>query len=124
MNRVAIGTRFAAAFAVGIAVAAGVGWMLAVSTLRLPGTTIPMAYLAGPLAGLAAFQLAFGATSGRWRGWRFWAVALPLTLASTGAALAFALARAVPMLPALAVAGAVLFAFGLWAACGQTGARR
>ena len=33
-----------------------------------------------PLAGLAVFQLLFGMT-GRWRGWRFWVIATPITYA-------------------------------------------
>ncbi|MFN6980086.1 MAG: hypothetical protein ACK4OP_18285, partial [Gemmobacter sp.] len=92
------------------------------TTLRVPGTTVPAAYALAPLAGLAVFQLAFGLLTGRWRGAAFWAAALPLTAAVGGLALAAALARLVPLGTATAAAAAVLFAFGLWAAR-RTGGR-
>lgn len=71
----------------GVAGAAGTLSAVAARTVPMLGTAVPLAYLLPPLVGLALFQLAFGLTAGRWRGWRFWAAALPLSVAIWGGCL-------------------------------------
>lgn len=107
---------FAAAFAPAAAAALAVLWWMGGTTLRIPGTTVPAAYAAAPLAGLAVFQIAYGALARRWRGMTFWAAALPVTGAVTALALAAVLTAHLAPPVALALALAVLFVFGLWAA--------
>ncbi|MFN3643281.1 MAG: hypothetical protein ACK4TB_10210 [Gemmobacter sp.] len=117
----ALALRYAAAFAAAALAAWAVLVATGLTTLRVPGTTVPAAYALAPLAGLAVFQLGFGALTGRWRGAAFWAAALPLTAAVGGLALAAALVRLVTLETAMVSAAAVLFAFGLWAALGMRG---
>lgn len=107
---------FAVAFACAAAAALAALWWIGGTTLRIPGTTVPAAYAAAPLAGLAVFQMVFGALAARWRGAAFWAAALPLTGAVVALALAATLTAAVVPAAAVAAALATLFAFGLWAA--------
>jgi uncharacterized membrane protein YfcA len=107
---------FALAFACAAASALAALWWIGVTTLRVPGTTVPAAYAAAPLVGLAVFQIVFGTLAGRWRGAAFWAAALPLTGAIVMVALAATLTAAVMPATALAAALAVLFGFGFWAA--------
>jgi hypothetical protein len=107
---------FVPAFALGAGTAVAVLLWLGQTALRLPGTTVPAAYAAAPLAGLAVFQIAFGLIARRWRGLLFWAAALPVKAAVTALALTSALTARVAAPVALAAALSALFLFGLWAA--------
>ena len=93
------------------ALAAGAGVLLVLGGETFPVglTRLPMAYLLTPLAVLAVFQIVFGALTGRWRGWRFWALALPVSAILWGAGLILFLdGRAAPVPLLLAEAAAHL----------------
>ncbi|MDM7459028.1 MAG: hypothetical protein P3W94_006685 [Paracoccus sp. (in: a-proteobacteria)] len=53
--------------------------MLGGETFPIGPQRLPMAYALTPVAGLAVFQLVFGMLTGRWRGGRYWLVALPVS---------------------------------------------
>lgn len=80
---------------VGLALAAPAAGMAALAVLlTLGGETfpvgprrLPMAYALTPVAGLAVFQLLFGTLTGRWRGGRYWMIALPVSAVIWGAGL-------------------------------------
>jgi hypothetical protein len=75
------------------------------------------------LAALALFQLVFSGLTGRWRGWRFWAVSVPFAGAVWGLGLVAVLTGFVPLL--LALGGVVLahLAFGVFTLQQTAGAR-
>jgi len=99
------------------ALAGGCGWLAVVggATFAMGPMRLPMVYALTPLLGLALFQLVFSGLTGRWRGWRFWAVALPFSacLWALGVAVAIT-AQAAPLTALLGVL-ALHLAFGLWA---------
>lgn len=93
------------------ALAAGAGAVLLLGGETFPAgpTRLPMVYVLTPLAVLAVFQIVFGALTGRWRGWRFWALALPVSAILWGAGLILFLdGRAAPLALLLAEAVAHL----------------
>ena len=97
----------------GLAGAAGILSAVAAQTVPLLGTQVPLAYLLPPIVGLALFQLVFGVCTGRWRGWRFWAAAIPLSAVIWGAALMALLGGHASWQAALGVAAAGHVAAGL-----------
>lgn len=97
----------------GLAGAAGVLSAVAAQTVPLLGTQVPLAYLLPPIVGLALFQLVFGACTGRWLGWRFWAAAIPLSAVIWGAALMALLGGHASWQAALGVAAVGHVAAGL-----------
>jgi ABC-type multidrug transport system permease subunit len=108
-----------AALAGGWAFMAGVGGQtFAVGLVRMP-----VIYLLTPLLALALFQIVFGALSGLWRGWRFWAAALPFAMTVWGFGLVLSLSANAPPATALALVVVVLLAFGIWALLQHEGRR-
>lgn len=97
----------------GLAGAAGILSAVAAQTVPLLGTQVPLAYLLPPIVGLALFQLVFGVFTGRWRGWRFWAAAIPLSAVIWGAALMALLGGHASWQAALGVAAVGHVAAGL-----------
>ena len=97
----------------GLAGAAGILSAVAAQTVPLLGTQVPLAYLLPPIVGLALFQLVFGTCTGRWRGWRFWAAAIPLSAVIWGAALMALLGGHASWQAALGVAAVGHVAAGL-----------
>lgn len=93
------------------------------ATFAAGPTRLPMAYALPPLLALALFQMVFAGLTGRWRGWRFWAVAGPVVAALWSLGVVAVITGQVP--PALALAGVIgaALAFGLWAlsATGRAG---
>lgn len=85
------------------------------ATFAVGPTRLPMVYALPPVLALALFQMVFARLTGRWRGWRFWAVAGPVVAALWSLGLVATITGQVP--PALALAGVIgaALAFGLWA---------
>ncbi|MBW7055828.1 hypothetical protein KY389_03850 [Paracoccus bogoriensis] len=99
-----------------LAVGAGVLVVLGGETFPIGPTRLPMVYLVTPLAVLAVFQIVFGGLTGRWRGWRFWALALPVSAILWGTGLILFLdgrAAPVPLLLAEAAAHLLVAALAL-----------
>ena len=97
---------FLLAACLGLAGAAGILSAVAAQTVPLLGTQVPLGYLLPPVVGLALFQLVFGTCTGRWRGWRFWVAALPLSAIIWGAGLVALLGGHVSWQAALGAAAA------------------
>jgi hypothetical protein len=99
------------------ALAGGWGWLALVggSTFVAGPTRLPMVYALTPVLGLALFQLVFSGLTGRWRGWRFWAVALPFSACIWTLGVAVAITGQAAPLTALLGVLALHLAFGLWA---------
>lgn len=99
------------------ALAAGWGWLVVVggATFAIGPTRLPLAYVLTPLLGLALFQLVFGLLTGRWRGWRFWAIVAPFSAAVWGLDVVSAISAQLSPLPALLAVLAAHLTFGLWA---------
>lgn len=93
--------------------AAGVLAVAGGTTVPLGGTDLPLAYVLPPLVGLALFQLVFGTLAGRWRGLRYWLIALPLSAVIWGGALVLLLDGRLTVGQALAAAVAGHLAAGL-----------
>ena len=80
-------------FTLAYVAACALAWFVAASiTVNIfsPGGSvdhIPMVLVLPPLAGLALFQLVFGLVTGIGRGWRFWALGLPLVYAAVAVGL-------------------------------------
>nr|WP_111298867.1 hypothetical protein [Paracoccus saliphilus] len=70
---------FAAAALVALTGAAGFVLLAGGTTFSVGMARVPLVYVLTPLVALALFQLVFGLTTRRWRGSRFWMVALPLS---------------------------------------------
>lgn len=70
---------FAAASLVALMGAGGFVLLAGGTTFSVGLAQIPLVYVLTPLVALALFQLAFGLSAHRWRGSRFWMVALPLS---------------------------------------------
>ena len=93
--------------------AAGVLVLAGGVTVPVGGTALPLAYALPPLVGLALFQLVFGLLARRWRGLGYWLVALPLSAAIWGGALALMLEGRLTATQALGLAVAGHLAAGL-----------
>lgn len=70
---------FAAASLVALLGAGGFVVLAGGTTFSVGMARVPLVYVLTPLVALALFQLVFGVMAGRWRGTRFWMVALPLS---------------------------------------------
>ncbi|MDM7459225.1 MAG: hypothetical protein P3W94_007730 [Paracoccus sp. (in: a-proteobacteria)] len=92
---------FLAAPAAGLA-ALAVLLMLGGETFPIGPQRLPMAYALTPVAGLAVFQLVFGMLTGRWRGGRYWLIALPVSALIWGTGLFLLLEGLVRPAPLLA----------------------
>lgn len=106
---------FLLAFIAGAAAAGAVYYLGVIGMLGTPGA-MNVGYLLtvmSPLAGLSVFQLLFGMT-GRWRGWRFWAVALPVVYLIILGLFVLALQGMLQMTVALPVAAVLLLLAGIW----------
>lgn len=106
---------FALAAAAALAGTAGYVWLAAEGRLVAPLDHVPIIYVAPPVLMLALFQIVFGAITGRWRGWRFWAVAVPFVALVWLLGLIAVLTANVHAGAALAAVLAAKVAFGLWA---------
>lgn len=98
-----------------IALSGAAGVLVAVggATFPLGGIDMPYVYVLPPLVALALFQLIFGSTTGRWRGLRFWALALPVSAAIWGAGLVLLLEAQTTAVQALIGVAAAHVAAGL-----------
>lgn len=70
------------AYVLAFAAAVGLTWGLFSLQVQLTfdperSSLSPVLFYAAPLAGAALFQLIFGGITGKWRGWRFWLIAIP-----------------------------------------------
>lgn len=85
------------------------------ATFPVGPTRLPMVYALPPVLALALFQMVFAGLTGRWRGWRFWAVAGPVVAALW--TLGVVATNTGQLAPPGALAGVTLAAlgFGIWA---------
>jgi hypothetical protein len=93
------------------------------ATFAVGPTRLPMVYALPPVLALALFQMVFAGLTGRWRGWRFWAVAGPVVAAVWTLGVVATITGQLAPLPALAGVTLAALAFGLWALA-TTGAAR
>ena len=85
------------------------------ATFAVGPTRLPMAYALPPLLALALFQMVFAGLTGRWRGWRFWAVAGPVVAAAWSLGVVAMITGHLAPVVALAGVAVAVLAFGLWA---------
>ncbi len=110
----AVGAFLVALLSAIVGVAAYWGW-IGGATFAVGPTRLPLVFVMPPVLGLALFQLVFGAMTGCWRGWRFWAVAGPFAAATWGLGLTAAIGGFVSPTLSLALVLALTVGFGLFA---------